>query len=218
VRPGLAALAALAASRAPALEALLEEKTVPPPKTAANRRAEPLVDVAKACPGVFIELRYATARNLAGRALYPRGARCLLRKRVAAQLSDAQAWLRRRGYALKVWDAYRPAAAHRALWAAAPNPQMVGNPAHGGSFHMWGVAVDATLVDAAGRALPMPTDFDVLTPAASKTYRGGDPAVARHLRLLQEAMHHAGFLGIRDEWWHFVSRDYFCYGPLEEPL
>ena len=36
-----------------------------------------------------------------------------------------------------------------------------------------------------------------------------------HLRLLQYAMHRAGFCGMRTEWWHFVILDWRKYLPEE---
>jgi D-alanyl-D-alanine dipeptidase len=119
---------------------------------------------------------------------------------------------------LKIWDAYRPAWAQRVLWQLAPNPEFVGNPARGGSLHMWGVAVDVTLVDRQRRDLRMPSDFDDFSPAAARVYRGNDPVVARNLEMLQKAMSAAGFMVMRDEWWHFAVKDYRDFGPVEAPL
>jgi D-alanyl-D-alanine dipeptidase len=178
---------------------------------------EPLVDIRTACPGVLVELRYETARNAAGHAIYPVNARCLLRKSVAARLLAAHRLLAADGLRLKVWDAYRPPSAQAALWAARPNPDFVADPAKGGSLHGWGVAVDVTLVDRLGRELKMPTHFDEIGPAAARRYRGTDPGVARNLRLLQQAMAKAGFLAMRDEWWHFAAADYQRFGPVEPP-
>lgn len=178
---------------------------------------EPLVDVRAACPGVVVELRYESARNAAGHAIYPVNARCLLRKSVAARLLAAQKLVAADGFRLKVWDAYRPPNAQAALWAARPNPDFVGDPAKGGSLHGWGVAVDVTLVDQFGRELKMPTDFDEIGPQAARRYRGDDPGVARNLHLLQQAMARAGFLAMRDEWWHFAAADYRSFGPVEPP-
>jgi D-alanyl-D-alanine dipeptidase len=76
--------------------------------------------------------------------------------------------------------------------------------------------VDATLVDAAGRDVPMPTDFDSFTPAALIDYKGRDQVVAADLRLLQKAMAHGGFYGLRTEWWHFCAPDWKRYEPVPE--
>jgi D-alanyl-D-alanine dipeptidase len=184
-------------------------------RAADDRRSEPLVDVAKACPGIAVELRYAFAENIAGHVIYPRDARCLVRENVAQRLRHAHALLRESGRGLKIWDAYRPTWAQEILWKARPEPEFVGDPAKGGSLHSWGVAVDATLVDRFGRELKMPTDFDALGPAAARRYTGGDPEIAANLKRLQDAMLRAGFLLMRDEWWHFVASDYRRYGPVE---
>jgi zinc D-Ala-D-Ala dipeptidase len=180
-----------------------------------DRRSEPLVDVAKVCPSIVIELRYATERNIAGHLIYPRDARCLIRASVAERLKRAQAILAEDGLRLKIWDAYRPPWAQAKLWKAAPNPEFVADPARGGSFHEWGIAVDATLVDRYGRELRMPTDFDDFTPAAARVYRGDNRGIAANLKLLQNAMRRAGFLMMRDEWWHFVAGDFRSFSRVE---
>ena len=79
-----------------------------------------------------------------------------------------------------------------------------------------GVAVDATLVDDAGRDLTMPTEFDNFTPAALINYRGNDPVVRSNLNLLQKAMAHGGFYGLRTEWWHFCAPDWKRYPQVPE--
>ena len=192
------------------------------PKTAAARppdlRAEPMVEVAAVCPSIVIELRYGTARNVTGKAIYPPNARCLVRRSVAERLKKAQEELLTKKVRLKIWDAYRPAWAQQILWDAIKNPEYVGEPARGGSLHTFGVGVDVTLVDAKGRELPMPTDFDDFSPAAGRIYRGKDPVVAANLLTLQKAMVHAGFWTLRDEWWHFVAEDVKNFGPIDTPL
>ena len=169
---------------------------------------DPLVDLATVDRTIMVELRYATTRNIGGKPLYPAGSRCVVRRGVAESLKIAQTWLRAQGYGLKIWDAYRPPAAQQALWNLSKNRSFVSSPENGHSLHTWGVAVDATLVDAAGRELKMPTDFDEFSPAAALRYRGGDPLVARNLALLQGAMAQGGFIGMRTEWWHFIGKNW----------
>lgn len=172
---------------------------------------EPLVDLAVADPSIRVELRYATPRNITGRAIYPAGTRCLVRQGVAERLKYAQFLLRQRGFGLKIWDAYRPAAAQKVLWQKVKNAAYVGDPAKGGSLHAWGVAVDATLVDAGGNEVEMPTDFDRCDRQAAMHYAGDKGQVAEHLRLLQAAMGSAGFFGTRSEWWHFIATNWKSY-------
>jgi D-alanyl-D-alanine dipeptidase len=173
-----------------------------------SRASEPLVEIHSVDPTILIDLRYATARNLFGHPIYPPGARAVIRQSVADRLKFAQAFLHARGYGLKIWDAFRPFNAQGALWAFAKSARFVADPENGHALHTWGVAVDATLVDAAGREVPMPSDFDSFSPAAALHYQGNDETVRRDLNLLLHAMGAAGFKGMRSEWWHFVAPDW----------
>lgn len=175
-----------------------------------------LVSIRSVDKTIKVDLRYASKRNIAGRPLYPSNLPALVRPEVARRLAKAQAILRDRGYGLKIWDAYRPKSAHDQLWQYSQNQDYVADPAAGGSLHTWGAAVDATLVDNKGRDLPMPTDFDDFTMAAMLSYTGNDAEVRRNLHRLQNAMARAGFYGMRNEWWHFVTRDWKNYRPIPE--
>ena len=175
------------------------------------------VDVTAVDRSIKVELRYAGENNVARRPLYPAGTRALVRASVARRLAIAQKYLREKGYGLKIWDAYRPRATQEALWHAMHNRSFVANPSEGvGSMHIRGAAVDATLVDATGREVPMPTDFDNFTDAALLDYPGRDPVVRSNLKLLQKAMAHGGFYGLRTEWWHFCAPDWKRYPPMPE--
>ena len=179
--------------------------------------AIPLVDIKSVDPTIVIELRYAGANNLAGRALYPPGTPALVRPEVASRLVTAQAFLRRYQYQLKIWDAYRPKFVQTQLRQAAHNNDYVADPRAGaGSLHSWGVAVDATLIDAWNRPVLMPTDFDNFTPAAMWHYQGAEQTIRSHVHLLQIAMRDAGFYGLRTEWWHFTIADWQKYLPPDE--
>lgn len=184
--------------------------------TAAEQRVLDLVDVRSFDPSIVVELRYAGTRNIAGRALYSEKLPALVRPSVARKLAFAQGLLRERGYGLKIWDAYRPPAAHQQLWRLSPNNKFVADPKSGGSLHTWGVAIDATLVDAKGREVAMPTDFDEFRPEARLYYAGSDEMVRWRLRLLQAALARAGFYGLRTEWWHFVVKDWKKYSALDD--
>ena len=176
-----------------------------------------LVDLQTVDPTIRVELRYAAAGNITGHALYSPSTPALVRPETAARLATAQAYLRSRGYGLKVWDAYRPLAAQIELWSKSHNGAYVADPDSGdGSLHTWGVAVDVTLVDDQGRELPMPTKFDEFSSAARLHYHGNDPAVLHNLKLLQAAMRKGGFYGMRTEWWHFVAYDWKKYAPIRE--
>ena len=198
-----------------------------------NANADPvLVDVRSVDPTITVDLRYAGRKNFLGHSLYPRGSHALVRPEVASALADAQSFLRRYQYGLKIWDAYRPVAVQAMLWQASHNSDYVANPEIGaGSLHSWGIAVDATLVDSRNRDVRMPTDFDEFTPAAMLPYmglsfeKGGHVRLLKfaeareidgHVRLLKYAMHKAGFCGLRTEWWHFTIVDWQKYLPPEK--
>ena len=173
---------------------------------------EPLVEVQSVDPTIMVELRYATPQNVTGRMLYRPEQPCLLRKSVAKKLLVAQAFLKERGFRLKIWDAWRPASAQQMLWELMPDRSFVAPP-KGLALHTWGVALDATLVDLKGRPVAMPTDFDVFTEHAAMYYKGPDKKIAYHVSTLQVAMGSAGFLGMKTEWWHFIPRNYLDYQP-----
>ena len=176
----------------------------------------PLVDIQSVNPTIVVELRYAGNNNLVKHPLYPQGTRALARPEVVAALTKAQTTLRHYQYGLKIWDAYRPAAVQTKLWQASRNSDYVANPEVGvGSLHSWGIAVDATLVDSWNRPVSMPSDFDDFTPAAMWRYTGRSFEVLGHVRLLQWAMHRAGFWGMRTEWWHFTIAYWQKYLPEE---
>ena len=89
---------------------------------------------------MIVDLAYARSDNIAGRALYPPGARCLLRRSVAERLALAARELRKKGLRLVAWDCTRSRQVQQALWKAHPHAGAVADPARG-SLHERGVAV-----------------------------------------------------------------------------
>ena len=175
------------------------------------------VDIRSVDSSIAIDLRYATPINVARRPLYPPGTPAMVRAGVAQRLMLAQKYLKEKGFGLKIWDAYRPQSTQTHLWQATHNRSFVADPHEGiGSMHTRGAAVDATLVDASGREIPMPTGFDSFTPAALMLYQGRDPVVRANLKLLQKAMAHGGFYGLRTEWWHFAAADWKKYPQVSD--
>lgn len=190
--------------------------TLPAAEIKTGDRKE-MVRLASVCPSIKIELRYATPHNGVGRAVYPKGARCLLRRGVADRLCRVQKRLEEEGYGLKVWDAYRPVAAQKALWEVLPDRRFVAPPRKG-SKHNRGAAVDLTLVDANGREVPMPSDFDTFSVRAHPDYAGGTSQRRHNRDRLRHAMLAEGFKPDKNEWWHFNDPDWESYPPIELPL
>jgi zinc D-Ala-D-Ala dipeptidase len=184
-------------------------------RLAFGKEKEPneFVDIKSVDKTIVIDLRYASSNNVARRPLYPPGTAALVRAGVAKRLVIAQEYLRKKGYGLKIWDAYRPRLTQEQLWRLTQNRSYVADPKEGRGMHVRGAAVDATLVDAEGRDVPMPTDFDSFTEAALLEYKGNNPIVRGNLKLLQKAMAHGGFYGLRTEWWHFCAPDWNNFPP-----
>jgi len=178
-----------------------------------------LVDLLSLDPTLRLDIRYATAHNFLGRAVYPE-ARAFLRPRVAGDLVRAHVGLRPRGFGLLVFDAYRPLSVTRTFWEELPpeKRRFVANPAKG-SQHNRGCAVDVSLYElASGREVEMPSAYDEMTPRASPRYTGGAPEARAHRDLLRAALESAGFRVNRGEWWHFDHETCPQYELLDLPF
>jgi D-alanyl-D-alanine dipeptidase len=168
--------------------------------------------------GIRIDLRYATANNFVGRDLYSPFDCAWLHVQAAAALERVVAWLaaRRPDLTVLVLDALRPQRVQQQLWDALEGTDLrlyLADPARG-SIHSYGMALDLTLVDAAGHELDMGTGFDDMTELSHPALEEGFVLAGRlteaqvaNRRLLREAMLAAGFLAIKTEWWHFDCGD-----------
>lgn len=190
------------------------------PVTVSSQARQPtnavLVDLATLKPTIQIDIRYATSNNFTGQPLYSQS-RCLLRPQVAQRLAAVQTTLEQQGLGLKVYDCYRPLAVQKKMWSIVANPAYVADPARG-SRHNRGSAVDLTLVDATGKELPMPSQFDEFSARAHVDYAGGSAAARRDRQRLQQAMKQHGFVPLATEWWHFDDPDWKQYAILDIPL
>ena len=169
-------------------------------------------------PGIAVDLRYAGVNNFVGRDLYGSLDCAWLHQLAATGLERAAALLQREapGHRLLVLDALRPHRVQVQLWdhlAGTDLRQYVADPARG-SIHSFGMALDATLVDAQGRELDMGTGFDEMTPLShpkleAQHLASGELTTAQHRNreLLRRVMRESGFNGIDNEWWHFDMLD-----------
>lgn len=169
-------------------------------------------------PQVQVDLRYAGPHNLLGRDLYSPHDCAWLHSEAASALEAAASALAaaQPGLRLCVLDACRPQRVQEAFWAFVEGTPMQAYFAHPGpgSIHSFGMAVDITLVDAAGHELDMGTPFDDTSehshPALETQWLDTGVLRAQHVqhrRWLREAMFAAGWQGIRTEWWHFDFGD-----------
>jgi len=185
-------------------------------RAAAVGAAMDFVDVTQIIPGIQLDLRYATPKNFLKRAVYPEPL-CLLRRAVAERLARVQIRLALRGYGLKIWDAYRPLAVQKEMWALVPDERYVASPIKG-SRHNRGAAVDCTLVDRDGVELEMPTAFDDFSARATASGKGATAKARANLAILQEAMRAGGFEVLDTEWWHFDCKGWEAFEVSDESL
>ena len=190
-----------------------------PPREAWPFRSAELVEIVTLDPSIRLDIRYATAQNLAGRAVYDE-ARAFLQRPAAEAAVRAHRALRAHGYGLLVFDGYRPWRVTKLFWEVTPpeKREFVANPAKG-SKHNRGCAVDLSLYDlGTGREVEMPSAYDEMTPRAYPDYAGG-PAEARQRRdLLRRVMEAEGFTVEPNEWWHFNYKDWRDYPILDVPF
>ena len=179
------------------------------------RGEDPLVDVSTWDPRIRVQAVYATPDNFVGEALYPLP-RILLRRSALVRLSRVQDALEEEGLGLLVFDGYRPWSVTKRMWDVIGDPDYVADPSRG-SRHNRGMAVDVTLVDARGRALPMPTAFDAFEPEAASDAVVAPPGGENRDRLIS-AMAAEGFAVLSSEWWHFDADGWRDRALLNVPL
>lgn len=193
------------------------EETLPHSKNPLLAEAG-LIKISEVDSSIVIDLRYTRESAIAKKALYQKNMPALLRPETAARLRRANELVKLQGYRIKVWDAYRPPSAQLELWEASGHDvRFVADPFSKPSQHSCGTAVDVTLVKKSGQEVEMPTGFDSFTPEAASAYQHPDPEVMERKRILQRAMHEAGFFPLPNEWWHFTDRRFQLY-PETVPL
>jgi D-alanyl-D-alanine dipeptidase len=168
--------------------------------------------------GIGIDLRYASANNLVGSDLYAPFDCSWLHREGAERLEQAVAHLAKQRPDLKlvVLDAVRPQRVQQRLWdrLEGTDLQMYFADPVRGSIHSYGMAVDITLFDGAGKELDMGTPFDDLSelshPQREAAWLASGALTRAQLdnrMLLRDVMGRAGWQGISTEWWHFDGGD-----------
>lgn len=176
-----------------------------------------LVDIQKAVPGVVLDIRYATKNNFMKQVMYP-SARAFARKPVVEQLKKIQAALKKKGYGLKIYDAYRPYTITVAFYQKASDKNFVAHP-KSGSKHNRGCAVDLSIIDLkTGKDVPMPTPYDSFSKTAAANYQDLPPAIKENRDFLIRVMEQHGFRVMHNEWWHFDFTGWEKYELMDIPF
>jgi D-alanyl-D-alanine dipeptidase len=183
-----------------------------PPIEIGHFQPPDVVELIKLDPTIALDMLYATENNFLGAAVYS-DARAFLQRPVAEAVVRVQHALKKQGYGLLVYDAYRPWYVTKIFWDMTTQEQhkFVANPTEG-SRHNRGAAVDLTLIDLeTGNAVAMPSDYDEFTERAYPSYNGGTGESRRLRDLLLKAMAAEGFSVYPTEWWHFDHASWKTY-------
>jgi len=164
------------------------------------------VDIQQIIPSVELDIKYATTDNFTHTKLYDRP-QALLRQGTADKLKKVADEVEKKGYRLKIWDAYRSPDVQFEMWNHVPDARYVANPYKGYSNHSRGSAIDLTLVDMQGNELAMPTGFDSFTSEAARANQN------ENAKYLKNVMVKHGFKPLATEWWHFDDKD--TYQPAD---
>lgn len=162
-----------------------------------------MVEIKGLIPEARYQLHYATATNFTGKKLYRKATLSFLRLPVATALHGVQQSLKRKGYGIIIWDAYRPYAVTKKMWRLIHDERYVANPAKG-SGHNRGIAVDLTLYDLkSGEDLDMGTAFDHFSDTAHHSFTALTATQLHNRSLLKNTMIEHGFKPLETEWWHY---------------
>ena len=174
-------------------------------------------------PDTLLEIRYYSAFNFVGKRIDAYEAPVVyLTKETALALKKANDDLKKQGYVIKVFDAYRPQSAvdHFNRWAKDLNatqmkPYFYPNVDKSELFtrgyiaekssHSRGAAVDLTIVDMmSGQELDMGSAFDFFGEESHSEHTEGLTEMQiNNRKILRNAMVENGFKPMAEEWWHF---------------
>jgi len=181
------------------------------------------IQIGDVLPDVIQEIRYYTSFNFIGERIDGYEAPVAMITREAANaLAAASREAIRRGYRLKIFDAYRPQMAvnHFVRWAKDPKdirmkpffyPQIEKSRIIPEGYiaeksgHSRGSAIDLMLLDmAAGQELDMGGPFDYFGALSHPDFSGVSNTQRQNRQLLREIMTGNGFRPLAEEWWHFT--------------
>ncbi|MBE8954580.1 MAG: M15 family metallopeptidase [Quinella sp. 2Q5] len=182
------------------------------------------VVLSEAVPDIIQEIRYYSTYNFVGDRIdgYEQPV-ALMTREAAAALKNVSDYVMRRGYRLKVYDAYRPQMAvdHFVRWAKDvkdtrmkkffyptidksrlfPEEYIMEK-----SGHTRGSTIDLTLFDMkTGKEVDMGGTFDHFGIESHPDYKGKlTKRQLKNRQFLRNAMMKFGFRPLETEWWHFT--------------
>lgn len=184
------------------------------------------VEVKTIIPDVIEEIRYCSDHNFVGRRISGYLEPVALMTREGAEaLKKAADELRKKGYRIKIFDAYRPddAVQHFRRWVGDLNDQKMKDEFYpdidkellfkegyisSRSKHCHGSTVDLTICDTTGVEIDMGGHFDFFSETSHANYTDSLTDLQINNRaVLRKAMENNGFKVAGTEWWHFSLVD-----------
>ncbi|NLW92507.1 MAG: M15 family metallopeptidase [Syntrophomonadaceae bacterium] len=184
---------------------------------------EGFVYVKEVIPSAELDIRYYGSNNFTGRPVAGyRAPTAILSLQAARALANVSKDLESQGYAIKIFDAYRPQKAVNDFitWTKGADDSRIKSKFYPNidkkdlfmagylaskSGHSRGSTVDLTLMDKKkGQELDMGSHFDYLDPVSAH----GSPMITAHQtanrELLKTTMEKYGFKSYSREWWHYT--------------
>ena len=177
-------------------------------------------------PDAVLEIRYYSDNNFVGTRIdgYEEPV-ALISRKAASALRKASDEFRKKGYKIKIYDAYRPQCAvdNFVRWSKDPSdtlmkavfyPNINKNTIFSRGYvarksrHSRGSTVDMTLVDLkTGQEIDMGGIFDYFGGVSRSISDRITPAQQQNRLLLRNIMIQNGFTPVQGEWWHFTLRN-----------
>lgn len=182
------------------------------PREKGTFKSTDLVELIRIDPTLKLDIRYATANNLARQPVYKQ-ARAFLQRNAATAIAQVNQELKPLGYGLMIFDGYRPWSVTKLFWDVTPRQdrQFVADPKKG-SRHNRGCAIDLTLYDLkTGKEVVMTGAYDEMSERSYPDYTGGTAQQRKMRDLLRSKMEANGFTVLTNEWWHFDYKDWKQY-------
>ena len=174
-----------------------------------------LVDVNTIDNTIQVDLVYSNSEKNYFRENFYKGLnKCYLRNEVATKLTKAQKLLKTKHQELsfQMLDCARPRSVSAKMYQKMKGTKYekyVANPKTG-SMHNYGIAVDITIVDSAGKELDMgfspfrKSDIEIYWQFAKmKLGKKLTKQQTANLHLLSDTVKSSGFIPLSHEWWHF---------------
>jgi len=175
-----------------------------PPTLDSLESHKKLIDLKKLDDDFQLDIRYASSNNFM-RSQFYKNERAFFDMTAADRLLDAKNELKKLGYGIIIYDAYRPWFVTKMFWEGTPEnlKHFVANPENGSS-HNKGCAIDIGLYNIkTGESIDMISGYDEFTERAYPNYMGGTKRQRDIRDKLIAVMENNEFSVYEYEWWHF---------------